>query len=429
MNLPTSPTAERALLGCLLLDAKAALPELLARHPDPARYFDDERHTQIFETITTLAQAGRPVDTATVGLAMKTDGEDLAYLGGLPDASPSPANVVYFADELREAWTKRQVAAVCASAMAKAQDGAPADDLLAKLQADVLALAGQTVGNADFTVKEGLRAVVDELEAAHTNKGRLRGLATGFARLDSITRGLRPGQLVVIGARPATGKTSLAMNIAEHVAVDQGKPVLVFSLEMTKQELLHRMTLSRAKIPATRAEMGELTASEIQSITNTTAAIAKAPLRICDFAAIPLHRLAVIARRTAFEYHNALALVIVDYIQLMKPGTNRKDGNRNLEMAEISGGLKALAKEVALPVIALSQLSRDHDRDGRQPRLSDLRDSGAIEQDADLVALLHSEKPDDDPALVNVIVAKNRTGPTGKFPLRFRKSFTRFEDT
>jgi replicative DNA helicase len=267
----------------------------------------------------------------------------------------------------------------------------------------------------------------------------LTGIGTGFADFDKLTTGLHPGEMLVIAARPSMGKTSLAMNIAEHVAIDQKLPVAVFSLEMAANSLVLRMLCSRARVNLRSVREGFLADRDFPRLTNAAGGLSSAPLYIDDTANLSILQLRARARRMWQQY--GIKLFIIDYLQLLHSTARRVD-NRQQEISDISGGIKALAKELEVPVIVLSQLNRDVERDkSRKPRLADLRESGAIEQDADLVGLLYKadsndpSKParDDDDEVeqealpVNLLIAKQRNGPTGDVYLTFRKPYTRFE--
>ncbi|MEI7733755.1 MAG: replicative DNA helicase [Verrucomicrobiota bacterium] len=429
MNIPVDHDSEKGLLGCLMLDARKALPELLAKHPNPPTLFYDDRHKRIFDAIQTLTEARKPVDAITVAKLLGTGDKDaVVYLATLPDFAPSATNVLYHADALRDASVKREVMAICTGYATKSGNGTPPDELLAGLQSEIMAIGTDTTGS-DFGIKESLMESVNFLETCFTDGGgKVRGLETGFRRFDAMTGGLQPGQLVIIGGRPAQGKTSLAMNVVEHVALVLKKPVGVFSMEMTRRELVYRMLLTRAGVPRQIAESDQMNQGQMQALTRTTAELHTAPLKICDLGQLSIRRLSALARRMQFETNGQLALLVVDYIQLMRSEGKRTD-TRALELSEITGGLKSLAKELHLPIIALSQFSRDVEKDGRKPRLSDLRDSGGLEQDADLVCLIHNE-PSDNPDVVKtqLILAKQRNGQTGEVPLVFQKNITKFRD-
>jgi replicative DNA helicase len=283
-------------------------------------------------------------------------------------------------------------------------------------------------------VSDVIKDAIAAIERLYDQHG-MTGLPTGFRDLDRLTGGLHPGNLIIIAGRPSMGKTALAMNIAEHVAVDQQKPVGVFSLEMSTQELVIRLLCSRAKVNLRSVHDGFLKSESFHPLTATASELMKAPLYVDDSAALEINQVRSRARRMKLQH--GIQLVVVDYLQLMRSPTPRSGTSRQVEIAEISGGLKALAKELQVPVIALSQLNRQPEqREGGTPRLSDLRESGAIEQDADMVGLLVRPEVYEDDAdekrakegEATLVIGKQRNGPTGEVQLTFLKEFTRFVD-
>lgn len=419
---PASPEAERGALGCVLLDGT------LAGELTP-EWFYNPQHSALADMLRAMGNEGIPVDAMTVcqratheGIAERLGGS--AYISEHADRTPSAAHWPHWVGILEAKAKLRRVIAAGYQAMTSAQaTGADVDAVVEAFEKSALAINGDTAGD-EVDLRATLRAVVDDLEAAHANPGQLRGIATGFFDLDRILGGLRNGQLVIVAARPSVGKTSLAMNIAERVAVDDRIPAGVFSLEMTAKELLHRMACCRARVDSVAGQSGRLAGADIERLTVAHAAIAKAPLNLCDHGGLTVGRLAGIARR--MKQRHGIKLLLVDYLQLLRTGD--KGRSRYEEVTAISNSLKLLAKDLHIPVIALAQLSRDVEKGDRKPRLSDLRDSGAIEQDADIVALLHRDgDATGNMQRIELIVAKHRSGPTGKVDLRFNRSFTRFE--
>jgi replicative DNA helicase len=287
-----------------------------------------------------------------------------------------------------------------------------------------------------MTIKELVNRAITKIEEYHTNQGMLTGLSTGFVDFDKMTTGLHAGEMIVVAARPSMGKTSLAMNIAEHVALELKAPVGVFSLEMTAEQLVLRMICSRSRVNLRNVRDGFLAERDFPKLTGAAGKMAAAPLFIDDSSALSILQLRAKARRMWQQF--GIKLFVIDYLQLLH-STSRRAENRQQEIAEISGGLKALAKELGVPVLVLSQLNRELEKrgPGERPRLSDLRESGAIEQDADLVGLLYRESKnkdgDEEPEVeqdaiaVKLYIAKQRNGPTGDVDLTFLKSYTRFE--
>jgi replicative DNA helicase len=309
------------------------------------------------------------------------------------------------------------------------------DALLDEVERDILRISESRVQVGTTTIKDLVRNAITTIEKFHAQQGMLTGIATGFADMDKMTTGLHEGEMIVIAARPSMGKTSLAMNIAEHAAIEQRLPVGVFSLEMTADSLVLRMLCSRSRVNLRSVREGFLAERDFPKLTNAAGKLAGAPLFIDDTSGLSILQLRAKARRMWQQY--GIKLFVIDYLQLLHSTARRAD-NRQQEIADISNGIKALAKELKVPVVVLSQLNRDLEKrgPGERPRLSDLRESGAIEQDADLVGLLYREtkgKEDDEPDFdqeavpVKLFIAKQRNGPTGDVDLTFLKPYTRFE--
>ena len=422
---PHSIKAERGILGCALLDG-SLVGDL------SVELFHDIRHQIIATTLLDMVAEGAPVDVLTL-LEKLTKSGDLEKVGGmaevtsLPEATGAHTQFSYWRNILEDQAKLRKAIAVASDAITSAREtGADADTVLERFEHDALAIRQTSAGSGEVDIKATLRDVISDMEEAHASGGRLRGIATGFHDLDKLTGGLRPGQLSVIAARPSVGKTSLAMNIAEHVAIVSKVPTGVFSLEMSSQELLHRMVCSLARVNSANVNEGKLTAGDFARMATATGKIGKAPLHICDKGGLTIGQLASNARRMVQRH--GIKLMIVDYLQLMSGGQKRS--SRYEDVTAISIGLKALAKELGIPFIVLAQLNRASEQESRAPRMSDLRDSGSIEQDADIIGLLHREEREDgDTQTVNLIIAKQRNGAVGKIELQFHRQFTRFEST
>ena len=284
-------------------------------------------------------------------------------------------------------------------------------------------------------MKDHVLSAIENIESMYENKGQIQGLATGFRDVDNLLNGLQPGQMIVIAARPSMGKTSLAMNIAEHVCVDQEKAVAVFSLEMTTQDLVQRLLCSRARVNSQKIRSGIPDSSDFPKLMKAAAELSKSKMLIDETPSISIIEMRAKARR--MKQRDDIQLLVVDYLQLMQSTTRRAKDNRQIEISEISSGLKALAKELHIPVIVLAQVNRNpEERKGGRPRISDLRESGSIEQDADVVGLLmrperyadDDDEKDDLEGEATFIVAKQRNGPIGDVPLTFIDSQIRFAD-
>jgi replicative DNA helicase len=362
----------------------------------------------------------------------------LAYLSSLPDAVPSAANLEYYLDIVLEKYLLRKMIQTCTGIVGRVFDyEGQVDALLDEVERDILRISEERVAGASLTIKELVNKAISKIEEYHQNQGMLTGLSTGFADFDRMTTGLHAGEMIVIAARPSVGKTSLAMNIAEHVSLELKVPVGVFSLEMTADQLVLRMLCSRSRVNLRNIREGFLAERDFPKLTGAAGKLAGAPLFIDDSSALSILQLRAKARRMWQQY--GIKLFVIDYLQLLN-STSRRAENRQQEIAEISGGLKSLAKELSVPIIVLSQLNRELEKRGAdaRPRLSDLRESGAIEQDADLVGLLYREtknkdgddetnEVEQDAIPVKLCIAKQRNGPTGDVDLTFLKSYTRFE--
>jgi replicative DNA helicase len=308
------------------------------------------------------------------------------------------------------------------------------DALMDEVERDILRISEARVQSNTNTIKDLVKKAINTIEDFHQRQGLLTGVGTGFTDLDKMTSGFHPGEMIVIAARPSMGKTSLAMNMAEHVAIDLRLPVGVFSLEMTSESLVLRMLCSRSRVNLRNVRDGFLAERDFPKLTGAAGKLANSPLFIDDSSGLSILQLRAKARRMFQQY--GIKLFIIDYLQLLH-STARRAENRQQEIADISSGVKALAKELSVPIIVLSQLNRELEREkNRKPRLSDLRESGAIEQDADVVGLLYKPSSEEDDAGtaaeedavgVNLLIAKQRNGPTGDVNLTFLKSYTRFE--
>lgn len=422
MNLPHDITSELCILGSCLLDAT------LVDHVN-LEWFYDHRYREVAHCMMQMREEGVPIDSVT--LFQRFDPEmkkrDWFRPHEFIDLVPSAANFEYWAEILEELRQLRAVAEITESTYRKAiAKGAVARDVVEEFEK--AAMRVRSTENAvcvDLPAK--MQEVIDQFHKAYQNRGRiLAGISTGYPDLDRLTMGMREGQMIVLAARPSVGKTSLAMNIAERAAVDSQTPVGVFSLEMSSNELLQRMACSRAGVDGSRATTGEMEEEEMQRLSDRRVlSIATSRLHIIDQGGLSISQIRGRARRLKSQFD--IKLLIVDYLQLVNSGGRQE--NRNAAITVVSNGIKEMARELGIPVLALAQLSREAEKDNRKPRLSDLRDSGSIEQDADIVLLMHREKETDNGQVINVIVAKNRSGRCGCINLIFFPQFTRFESS
>lgn len=439
---PHAPDAERGVLGCLLLSPNDALGECLRTLRPGSEAFYDLRHQTLFALLVKMYDAREPIDLITLQQRLRDTGQleaigGLSYLTQLADAVPSAANLAYYIEIVLEKHLLRRMLQTCAGVISRVYEcegDVPA--LLDEVERDILRINEERERPETKAIKDLVNSAINTIEELHARQGMLSGISTGFADLDKMTTGLHKGEMIVIAARPSMGKTSLAMNIAEHIAIDLQLPVAVFSLEMTAESLVLRMMCSRAEVNLRDVREGFLAERDFPRLTHAAGEIAGSPLFIDDTSGLSILQLRARARRL-WQQHQ-IKLLVIDYLQLLHSDTRRAKDNRQQEISEISSGIKALAKELEIPVIILSQLNREVEKDkSRKPKLSDLRESGAIEQDADLVGLLYKPSAGDDEESVprdepggvpvSLLIAKQRNGPTGDVNLTFLKRFTRFK--
>lgn len=432
---PHDIVSEQGVLGCVLLSAGDCLPECVAMFRGDWNYFYDLKHRTIFETAYAMHEAGDPVEMMTVYQKLKASGllegvGGLEYVNELQDKVGSTSNLCYYLGKLKACYSLRRLIVACTETIAKAYE--PVDDIDSFMDAaetEVLAARIQSNKSAQH-IKPAVHRAISRLEEYHANQGKLMGISSGFADLDKLTSGFRGGQMVVLAARPSIGKSSLAMNIAESVALDQKLPVGVFSLEMSEDELVERMIGSRGRVNIRNLKEGFFAERDFPKITSVAGKLCNAPIYIDDTGGLSIVELRARARRMWQQY--GIKLFVVDYLQLMH-STSKRATTRQQEIGDISRGVKAMAKELDVPVIVLAQLNRDLEKDkNRKPRTSDLRESGDIEQDADIIGLLYRTDGEDadqfaEVVPVNTLVGKNRGGPTGEVHLTFMRQFTRFE--
>jgi replicative DNA helicase len=440
---PHSPEAEQGVLGCVLLSPNECMGSCIEKLKSGPEVFYDLRHQTIFTALAEMYDAQEAIDVITLQQRLKNKQlleqvGGIAYLSALPDTVPSAANLSYYLDIVQEKHLLRKMIQTCTDVVGRVYEfEGEVDSLMDEVERDILRISESRVQSQTIMIKELVKKAINTIEDFHQRQGMLTGVGTGFADLDKMTSGLHAGEMIVIAARPSMGKTSLAMNIAEHVAIDEKVPVGVFSLEMTSESLVLRMLCSRSRVNMRNVRDGFLAERDFPKLTGAAGKLANAPLFIDDSSGLSILQLRAKARRMHQQY--GIKLFVIDYLQLLH-STARRAENRQQEIADISNGIKSLAKELSVPIVVLSQLNRELEREkNRKPRLSDLRESGAIEQDADVVGLLYkpSSGEDDDggsaPAAeedavpVNLLIAKQRNGPTGDVNLTFLKSYTRFE--
>jgi replicative DNA helicase len=436
---PHSIEAEQSILGGLLLDNQAwdRMGDLVT----DGDFYRDE-HRRIFRQIRNLLEKARPADVVTVAEALDAAGEGeqtggLAYLGELAANTPSAANIRRYAEIVRERSILRRLVATADEIAADALNplGRDAEILLDEAESKIFAIAESGAGHREGFVHINplLTEVVERIQELHDrdNPTDITGVPTGYVDLDQKTSGFQAGDLIIVAGRPSMGKTAFALNIAEHVAVETGLPVGVFSMEMGGTQLAMRMLTSIGRLDSQRVRTGRLNDDEWSRLSFALGKLHEAPIYIDESGGLSPANLRARARRLARQHGGKLGLLVIDYIQLMS--SNRQGENRATEVSEISRSIKALAKELQVPIVALSQLSRKvEERNDKRPMMSDLRESGAIEQDADVILMMYREeyyKPDtQEKGIAEVIIGKQRNGPTGTVRLAFLGEYTRFEN-
>ncbi|MBK1691141.1 replicative DNA helicase [Ectothiorhodospira mobilis] len=433
---PHSIEAEQAVLGGLMLE-NSAWDRVSDRVAEVDFYRYD--HRLIFRAIAELAGRNAPFDLVTISERLEARGEledagGLAYLGLLARDTPSAANITAYADIVRERSVLRQLISVGTGIADSAfhNEGRNSDDLLNEAEQRVFEIAEQSKRSRQGFrgMRNLLKSTVEHIEMLFERDSPITGLPTGYDEFDELTSGLQPGDLVILAARPSMGKTTLAMNMAEYAALKQQYPVAIFSMEMPGEQLTMRLLSSLGRINQQRLRTGRLQDDDWPRFSSAVSMLSEAQLYIDDSPALSPNDLRARSRRLMRE-HKQLGLIVVDYLQLMQiPGSAE---NRTTEISEISRGLKALAKEMNVPVIALSQLNRGlEQRPNKRPVMSDLRESGAIEQDADVIVFIYRDEvyneDSPDKGTAEIIIAKQRNGPIGTLRLTFLGQYTRFEN-
>ncbi len=431
---PQSTEAEASLLGSLLIDSDAIvkIADLIRPHD-----FYDERHRFIYEAAVTLYERHSPIDVLTLTEQLRNN-EQLQVVGGasyiteLTNFVPTAAHVEQYAEIIATKSMRRRLIKASQDITAYSYDEARSfKELIEEAEARLFEVSQQHVSQDLVSIEEILSSSFDRLDELHKDKGTIRGIPTGFKDLDNILAGFQRSDLIILAARPSMGKTALSLNFAHNVAVKGQFPVLMFSLEMSKEQLVDRMLASEAGVDAWNLRTGNLTDSDFEKIGHAMGSLSEAQLFIDDTPGITVSDLRTKARREA--HRRELGLIIVDYLQLMSGGSRfAGDGNRVQEISEISRGLKGIARELNVPIIALSQLSRSvESRSPQIPQLADLRESGSIEQDADVVAFIYREEyynPESDrKGITDLFIKKHRNGPTGHVELFFDKEKQHFK--
>ena len=431
---PQNIEAEQAVLGAMLI-SKEAIAEA-AQILNPVDFYR-EAHRIVYEAMLDLSNKNQAVDNLTVieqlnkaGLLEKVGG--IAFVTALANTVPTAANVIFYAKIVKEkSLMRRLINTATAIATMGYEDSEDADTIMDKAEKMILEIAANRK-TSDFTpIKQIVIDTFSKIEGLYESKGGLTGLSTGFKDLDRLTTGLQPSDLILVAARPSMGKTAFTLNIASHVAIKENKPVAFFSLEMSKEQLMQRMLCAEGLIASQRLRVGDLDEQDWQKLIAAADKFSKAPLYIDDTPGISIMELRSKARR--LQQEKGLSLILIDYLQLMQGRNNKGSDNRQQEISEISRSLKSLARELNVPVIALSQLSRSvESRQIKKPMLSDLRESGSLEQDADIVMFLYREDyynaETENKNITDVIIAKHRNGPVDSIQLFFHKQFTKFAD-
>lgn len=421
---PHSEEAEQSVLGALLLDKDAVIAVAEFLLPED---FYDERHKDIYEAMLSLYEERVPVDVLTVVERLKKQ-KDLKKIGGasyltdIANKVPTAAHVEHYGKIVKDQAVKRSLMKAASRLVEFSLDeGMSSADLLDKAESEVFSLSQKNVKKEFISIRDTLAESFDRLDELHKTEGGLRGVATGFIDLDNATAGLQKSNLIILAARPGVGKSAFALNISQFAAITHKKSVGYFSLEMSKEELVDRLLVNEADIDAWRLKTGKLTEEDFTKLSNAMGVLAEAPIFIDDTPALSILEMRTKARRLQVEH--GLDLIIVDYLQLAR---SRNLENRVQEVGEISQGLKNLARELKVPVIALSQLSRGvESRNIKKPQLSDLRESGSIEQDADVVMFLWKED-DENNENIMLDIAKHRNGALTSVPLFFKGDRIRF---
>ncbi len=431
---PQNIEAEESILSAILIDNDALLDVIEALGPED---FYRTGHQKIYEAITDLFDRAEPVDLVTLANKLKEKGQlevvgGASYLARLVDTVPLAVNARHYAKIVHDKASLRRLIEK-ANAIVKRcfEERGEAEDVIDFAETAIFEISEQKARQSFYPLSKIILGNIETLEEKQGNRSLVTGVTTGFNQLDNLTSGLQNSDLIILAARPSMGKTALALNIARNAAVDANVPVAVFSLEMSKEQLSLRMLCSEARIDSSRLRGGFFSMEDWHRLTDAAGVLSESPIYIDDSPSLSAMEIRAKARRLKMDKN--IGLIIIDYLQLMQGRSSAE--RRDLEISEISRGLKALAKELELPVMALSQLNRMlEQRTDKRPKLSDLRESGALEQDADVVAFIYRDevynKEEDNPrrGTAEIILSKQRNGPTGDVFLSFLNSYTRFEN-
>jgi replicative DNA helicase len=440
-TLPHSVEAEQGVLGSMLISPREIIAECVEKIN--AEYFYIPAHQTIYDVLVELWNGGQGIDLITFTQILR-DRNLLETVGGASFVTslftfvPTAANVGYYLEIIRDKYILRQIIAACTESVRRSFDEQDeVNSLLDEVEQKIFAVGEDRFKGQMPSMKDQVMEAIETIEKLYEHKGGITGISTGFVEFDRMTSGLHPAEMIVIAARPSMGKTAFAMNIAEHVAINEKLAVAIFSLEMSSQQLVQRLLCSRARVNLKKVRDGFLGEREFSSLTSSASKLAEAKMFIDDSSGLTILELRAKARR--LKAQNDIRLIVVDYLQLLRSISRRGQDNRQIEISEISAGIKGLAKELNIPIIVVAQLNRNPenrtgDSKGR-PRLSDLRESGSIEQDADLVGLLvreayyadTDEEKEEAAGNADLIISKQRNGPIGDIPLTFLSEYTRFE--
>lgn len=431
---PQNIEAEQSVLGGILIENTAINKVLEILSPED---FYRDAHRKIFSAMIELSERDEPADLITLTNELRkrdqlTSAGGASYLASLIDSVPTAANIEYYAKIVKEKALLRRLIETSTEIITQCyEDRGDIESFLDDAEKSIFEISEKRIKPAFYPVREVVKESFKTIERLYEKKELVTGIPSGFKELDQRTAGFQPSDLIIVAGRPSMGKTALCLNIAQYVAIEKRIPVAIFSLEMSKEQLVIRMLCSEAGVEGTRLRTGFLHESDWPKLTLAAGTLSDAPIFIDDTAALSVLELRAKARRLKAE--NGLGMIIIDYLQLMK-GRSRVE-SRQQEISEISRSLKALAKELSIPLIAVSQLSRKtEERRDLRPQLSDLRESGAIEQDADLILFIYRDevynRSEDNPnrGKAEIIIGKQRNGPTGKIELAFLDKITTFKD-